>query len=268
MALVTKHLTCKQSSWSVPSLKLSAIKFEFSPSSSFMLPLVVWICHIDFHSLESNMPIFLANWTPRIIGWAPISRNTILGVCPPTWIVDPILSIMVTLVAMAIFSLGTTFENEWKILWREWLSTTPLLSNKSTNEVFLTPFWYVNVESEVGEPTTLAMLKLVTRLRMPSTTHEPIECLSKVLDGTHVACGSAIGRGPNVMFRVSSTSPIMSLVLNFKSWKLNNSVLTNFCAISRIWSWHSISWSVENCVFSWCTCTLGTWEFDALATVV
>jgi hypothetical protein len=27
------------------------------------------ICHIDFRSLESNMPIFLANWTPRIIGW-------------------------------------------------------------------------------------------------------------------------------------------------------------------------------------------------------
>jgi hypothetical protein len=24
-----------------------------------------------------------------------------------------------------------------------------------------------------------------------------------------------------------------------------------------------MSWSVENCVFSWCTCTPGTWEFDA-----
>jgi hypothetical protein len=25
-------------------------------------------------------------------------------------------------------------------LWREWQSTTPLLNNKSTSEVFLTPF--------------------------------------------------------------------------------------------------------------------------------
>ncbi len=30
------------------------------------------------------------------------------------------------------------------------------------------------------------------------------------------------------------------------------------------WSWHSVSWLVENCVFSWCTCTPGTQEFDAL----
>jgi hypothetical protein len=30
--------------------------------------------------------------------------------------------------------------------------------------VLLTPFWYVNVESEVGEPTSLAMLELVTKL--------------------------------------------------------------------------------------------------------
>jgi hypothetical protein len=56
------------------------------------------------------------------------------------------------------------------------------------------------------------------------------------------------------------------LVLNFKSWKLNNGVFTSFCAISRIWSWHSIRWSMENCVFSWCTCTPRTREFDALAT--
>jgi hypothetical protein len=54
------------------------------------------------------------------------------------------------------------------------------------------------------------------------------------------------------------------MVLNFKSWKLNNGVLTSFCATSRIWNWHSISWSVENCVFSWCTCIPGTQEFDAL----
>jgi hypothetical protein len=33
-----------------------------------------------------------------------------------------------------------------------------LLNNKSTSEVFLVPFWYVNVESKVGEPITLAML--------------------------------------------------------------------------------------------------------------
>jgi hypothetical protein len=56
------------------------------------------------------------------------------------------------------------------------------------------------------------------------------------------------------------------LVLNFKSWKLNNSVFKSFCATSRIWSWHSISWLVENYVFSLCTRTPGTWEFDALAT--
>jgi hypothetical protein len=86
--------------------------------------------------------------------------------------------------------------------------------------VFLVPFWYVNVELEVGEPTSLAMLELVTRSRMPSTTGEPIKCFSKVLDGSLVACGSGIGRGPNVVFRVSFSTVIMSLVLSFKSWKL------------------------------------------------
>ncbi len=108
------------------------------------------------------------------------------------------------------------------------------------------------------------MLELVTRLRTPSTTCELIECLSKVLDGTSVTCGSRIGRRPDVVFRVSSKIAIMSLVLSFKSWKLNNGVLTSFCTTSCIWSWHSISWSVENCVFSWCTCILRTREFDAL----
>jgi hypothetical protein len=53
-------------------------------------------------------------------------------------------------------------------------------------------------------------------------------------------------------------------VFSFKSWKLNNGVFTSFCATSRIWSWHSISWSTENCVFSWCTCIHGTQKFDAL----
>jgi len=52
----------------------------------------------------------------------------------------------------------------------------------------------VNVESEVGKPTSLAMLELMTILRMPSATREPIEYLSKVLDGTSVACGSGIGK--------------------------------------------------------------------------
>jgi len=113
-------------------------------------------------------------------------------------------------------------------------------------------------------PTSLAMLELVTRLQTPSPTCEPIECLSKVLDGTCVACGSGIGRRFDVMFRVSFNTTIMSLVFTFKSWKLNNGVFTSFCAISRIWSWHSINWSVENCVFSWCTCIHGTREFDAL----
>ncbi len=108
------------------------------------------------------------------------------------------------------------------------------------------------------------MLILVIRLWTPSTTREPIKCLSKVLDGTFVACGSWIGKGPDVVFMVSFSTVIMSLVLNFKSWKLNNDVLISFCNTSRIWSWHSISWSMENCVFSWCTCILGTWKFDAL----
>jgi hypothetical protein len=61
------------------------------------------------------------------------------------------------------------------------------------------------------------MLKLVTRLRTPSATREPIECFSKVLDGTPIACGSGIGRWPNVVFRVSFNITIMSLVLSFKS---------------------------------------------------
>ncbi len=83
--------------------------------------------------------------------------------------------------------------------------------------MFLIPFKYVNVESEVGEFTSLAMLKLMTRLRMPIATRELIEYLSKVLDGTPVACGSGIGRGPDVVFRVSYNIVIMSMVLNFKS---------------------------------------------------
>ncbi len=75
----------------------------------------------------------------------------------------------------------------------------------------------MNVESEVGKPTSLAMLELVTRLRTPSITCEPIDCLSKVLDGTFVTCGSGVGRGPDVVCKVSSKIAIMSLVLNFKS---------------------------------------------------
>jgi len=61
------------------------------------------------------------------------------------------------------------------------------------------------------------MLKLVTRLQMPFTTCEPIESLSKVLDGTPVACGLWIGRKPDVVFGVSFSTVIMSLVLSFKS---------------------------------------------------
>jgi len=59
----------------------------------------------------------------------------------------------------------------------------------------------VNVELEVGEPTSLAMLELMTRLRMPFATCEPIECLSKVLDGTFVACGSRTSRIFDVVSR-------------------------------------------------------------------
>jgi hypothetical protein len=48
---------------------------------------------------------------------------------------------------------------------------------------------------------------------MPNITHELIKCLSKVLDGTLIPCGSRIGKGPNVMFRVSFSTTIMSLML-------------------------------------------------------
>jgi hypothetical protein len=112
------------------------------------------------------------------------------------------------------------------------------------------------------------MLELVTKLWVPSITCEPIECLSKVLDGTPITCGFEIGRRLNVVFKVSFSTKIMSLVLSFKSWKLNNGVFTSFWATSRIWSWHSIKWLMENCVFSLCTCTPGTREFDALAVCV
>jgi hypothetical protein len=75
----------------------------------------------------------------------------------------------------------------------------------------------VNVESKIGKPISLAMLELVTTLRTPSITRESIECLSKVLDGTPITCGLRIGRGLDVMFRVSFNITIMSLVLIFKS---------------------------------------------------
>ncbi len=75
----------------------------------------------------------------------------------------------------------------------------------------------MNVELEVGKPINLTMLELVTRLRTPSTTCELIECLSKVLDGTSVACGLGIGRILDVVFRVSSNTIIMSLVFSIKS---------------------------------------------------
>ncbi len=170
-----------------------------SPSTSSMLPLAVQICHIEFYSLESNMPIFLVNWTPGITSWAHVLRSNTLGVCPPISIVDLVLSTMVTPVAMEVLSLGTTFGNEWETLWKEWLSTTPLLNNKSISEVFLAPFWNVNVELKVGEPTNLAMLELMIRLWMPFATHEPIKCLSRVLDGTLVTCGWGISKGPDVV---------------------------------------------------------------------
>ncbi len=75
----------------------------------------------------------------------------------------------------------------------------------------------MNVELKVGEPTSLAMLELMTRSRTPSTTCEPIECLSKVLDGTPITCGLGIGKGLDVEFRVSFSIIIMSLVLSFKT---------------------------------------------------
>jgi len=64
-----------------------------------------------------------------------------------------------------------------------------------------------------------------------------------------VTCESRIGKKLDVVLKVSFSIAIMSLVLCFKCWKLNNGVFTSFCAISRIWNWHSIKWWVENCVF-------------------
>jgi len=75
----------------------------------------------------------------------------------------------------------------------------------------------VNVELEVRKPISLVMVELVTKLQTPSTTHEPIQCLSKVLDGTPITCGLGIGKGPNVLFRVSFSTITMSPVLSFKS---------------------------------------------------
>jgi hypothetical protein len=75
----------------------------------------------------------------------------------------------------------------------------------------------VNIESEVGKPTSLAMLELVIRLQTPFTTRELIKCLSKVLDGTPIACGLGINKGPYVVFRVSFSTTIMSVVFSFKS---------------------------------------------------
>ncbi len=68
----------------------------------------------------------------------------------------------------------------------------------------------MNVKSKVGEPISLAMLELVTRLRTPFLTREPFECLSKVLDGTPIACGSGIGRGHDVVFMVSFNITIIT----------------------------------------------------------
>jgi len=50
----------------------------------------------------------------------------------------------------------------------------------------------------------------------------------QMLDGTFVACGSGISKRPDVVFKVSFSTAIMSLVFCFKSWKQNNGVLTSF----------------------------------------
>jgi hypothetical protein len=108
------------------------------------------------------------------------------------------------------------------------------------------------------------MLELVIKLWTPSSTCELIECLSKVLDGTPVACGSKIGRRPNVMFRVSCSTATMSLVLNLKiKQQCIHKLLHHFMYLKL--ALHKLI-SGKNCVFSWCTCILGTREFDALTT--
>jgi hypothetical protein len=51
--------------------------------------------------------------------------------------------------------------------------------------VFLPPFWYVNVESEVREPTSLTMLEVVTRSRSSSITSVSQPYFEKGEDETH-----------------------------------------------------------------------------------
>jgi hypothetical protein len=61
------------------------------------------------------------------------------------------------------------------------------------------------------------MLELVTKLRTTSAIGEPIKCLFKVLDGSPVACGFGIGKGLDVVFKVSFSIVIMSLVFSLNS---------------------------------------------------
>ncbi len=144
------------------------------------------------------------------------------------------------------------------------------MSNKSTSEVFLIPFWYVNVESKIGKPISLAIWEPMTKLWMPSTTHEPIECFSKVLDGTLVACGLRIGRGFDVMFKVSFSTTIMSLVLSFKCWKLINKCIHKFlCHFMHLkLALHKLMYMCLWDMKIWCPSTCGVVVSSPLANKV
>jgi hypothetical protein len=87
---------------------------------------------------------------------------------------------MGTRVVMEVFSLGTTFGNEWKTLWKKSLSTMPLLINKPISEVFLVPFWYVNVKSEVREPTNFVATPLWGKCEVPFTLLKTQSAIARV----------------------------------------------------------------------------------------
>jgi hypothetical protein len=58
---------------------------------------------------------------------------------------------------------------------------------------------------------------LAHNLASPYLNREPKARVgTKVLDGTPIACGLGIGKGLDVMFRVSVRLAIMSLVFSFK----------------------------------------------------
>jgi hypothetical protein len=93
---------------------------------------------------------------------------------------------------------------KWELFW-VWgfiPSHFPTFSG-ACNVTFGLPFWPATLQAlcfgREPKPRVATSMLLMTILWAPSATREPIECLSKVLDGTHVACGLGIGRGHDVV---------------------------------------------------------------------